>query len=436
MLKKVCNEQKNKRIHEILSKLAKRKDIRICSYDKGNGLAIVNTEDYNSKMYDILNDNSKFVMVPAEDDITKHPTVTEESRVYRYLCKYVKRYVSDNTYKYIMPSGSEPGRMYGTVKVHKVNKPMRPIISTIGSVSYNLAKYLDSIIKKQIDDTYMLKSTQHLINNINEHRNLFNDKNILVSFDVVSLFTNIPVDETIQMAADLVYRENSSNKPKYGKDVFIKLCKFATQGHFLFDNKIFKQVDGVSMGSPLAPTLANLFLSEMERNWHNEECSPIYYYRYVDDCICIFDDISKVECFKQFLNQQHPNLEFTSEVGGKNISFLDVNINMTNTVETSVFRKDTYTGLLLNFEANCPKQWQSGLVLGMINRAYIISSTWNIFHDEIQKILHIFKSNGYPENFVLNLIKDQNKIILFHFFVSQKTLKDSGKYWLKNLRES
>ena len=411
--KKVCNEDKNKRVHDVLRKLANRKDIRICAFDKGNGLVLINTDEYKSKMYEILNDKDKFEQVEVDSEICKHPTVTEENRVYRFLYKYVKKYVDEKTYKYIIPSGSEPGKMYGSVKVHKSNKPMRPIISTIGTATYNLAKYLDNIIKRHIDTKYMLRSTQHLIEKINEHSSTFNDKHILVSFDVVSLFTNIPVDETIQLAANLVYTNESSYKPRYGKDVFIKLCKFATSGNFLFDDRMFRQTDGVSMGSPLAPTLANLFLSELERNWFKESCSPVLYYRYVDDCICLFDNLDKVSRFQEFLNHQHPNLKFTSEIGGRNISFLDVNINIKDDVETSVFTKDTSTGLLLNFNADCPKQWHTGLVLGMLNRAFRIASNWNIFDNEVNKILQLFKSNAYPEKFILNLVKR----ILFYFYL-------------------
>ena len=119
----------------------------------------------------------------------------------------------------------------------------------------------------------------------------------------------------------------------------------------------------------------------------------------------LFDDLYKVSRFQEFLNHQHPNLKFTSEIGGRNISFLDVNIDIKDEVETSVFTKATSTGLLLNFNADCPKQWHTGLVLGMLNRAFRIASNWIIFDNEVNKILQLFKSNAYPEKFVLNLVK-------------------------------
>ena len=65
-------------------------------------------------MYEILNDRNKFELVQVHTEISKHPTVTEENRVYRFLYKYVKKHVDDKTYKYIMPSGSEPDRMFGS----------------------------------------------------------------------------------------------------------------------------------------------------------------------------------------------------------------------------------------------------------------------------------------------------------------------------------
>ena len=153
------------------------------------------------------------------------------------------------------------------------------------------------------------------------------------------------------MSLSRVNLGQSINKPAFGKDVFKKLCMFATSGQFLFDDKMFKQIDGVSMGSPLAPTLANLFLAEMEQTWIGIDCSPLYYARYVDDCICVFDNVSKIEKFHEFLNKQHSNLKFTVDIGGNSIAFLDVKINITDSVETIIFRKESFTNLLLNFEA-------------------------------------------------------------------------------------
>ena len=405
----------NKRLHRTLTNLAKMKNLKICSFDKGNGIVLVDADEYFNKLDVIINDTSKFKKVQVPDDLKKHPTIMEEGRLYRYLVKYVKRYITEDTYKYIMPSGSEPAKMYGTIKVHKTNAPARPIVSTRGSYNYNLAKYLDTIIKQHINKTYLLSSTAEFIDRIKEKQSVFNKNNVLVSFDVESLFTNVPVDEVINIAANLVYSSNSNNKPRYGKDVFIKLCKFATQGSFMYNDNMYTQTDGVSMGSPLAPTLANLFLAELEQGWMGEQFSPLFYSRYVDDCICVFDNVDKIHKFHEYLNRQHPNLKFTTEVGNNKLPFLDVFINTEDTLQTSIYRKDTYTGLLLNYNSVCPRQWKVGLINGMLHRAYTVSNCWEMFHNEVKNMTSIFQKNGYPrstvEKIVRNFLNKKNTVI-------------------------
>ena len=87
------------------------------------------------------------------------------------------------------------------------------------------------------------------------------------SLDVDSLFTNIPLDETIGICIDSLYKDDE-NTPKIPKDVFRNLLTVATkESFFMFNNKFYKQIDGVAMGSPLGPALANIFMCNFENKW-------------------------------------------------------------------------------------------------------------------------------------------------------------------------
>ena len=186
----------------------------------------------------------------------------------------------------------------------------------------------------------------------------------MVSFDVVSLFTNVPLNEVIDLACDYVYG-NDDEKPEYERKHFRKLLLYATSGEFLYRDRLFKQVDGVAMGSPLGPTLANLFMAHLEERWVEQACSPVTYFRYVDDIFCIFDnDKAHHNDFLEFLNSQHPNLSFTCEIGPKSLPFLDVMVDVDSGALTlGVFRKTTYTGLVMNFFSCCPMAWKKGLII-------------------------------------------------------------------------
>ena len=91
--------------------------------------------------------------------------------------------------------------------------------------------------------------------------------------------------------------------------------KLATEGMFLYRNRLYQQIDGVAMGSHLGPTLANYFLGVIECKLL-ENCSPLhpkFYRRYVDDVYCIFDSSQDYKAFLDILNSLHPNLRFTVE---------------------------------------------------------------------------------------------------------------------------
>ena len=100
----------------------------------------------------------------------------------------------------------------------------------------------------------------------------------MVSFDIESLFTNIPLNECIDLAVKYISEGNPGLKLKATE--LRNLFSLATTGtHFLFNGEFFEQVDGVAMGSPLAPVLANLFMGHHEKIWLENYNSDILFYR-------------------------------------------------------------------------------------------------------------------------------------------------------------
>ena len=132
----------------------------------------------------------------------------------------------------------------------------------------------------------------------------------MVSFDLESLFPNTPLAETINLAVDAIFKSNPNLK--ISKKDLKTLFEFATKGtHFSFDGDLYDQIDGVAMGSPLAPALANLFMSHYETKWlQNEKASDVLHYkRYVDDIFCLFKTENEVKKIYSFFNCQHPNIK-------------------------------------------------------------------------------------------------------------------------------
>ena len=209
------------------------------------------------------------------------------------------------------------------------------------------------------------------------------------------------MDETINLIAEKVYSEESAGVPPFPKKVFIKLLKFATSGMFLYNDKLYRQVDGVAMGSPLGPSLANFFLGHLEKKFFgNIGVNPKLYLRYVDDIFAVFDKDVPYDKFLSHINNQHPNIKFTVEKTINSLPFLDTEINIKgDNFESWVYRKPTNTGVVLNFNAICPLTWKKGLIFGALNRAKVICSNRELFLREVDKLRNMFWRNGYSISF-------------------------------------
>ena len=139
-------------------------------------------------------------------------------------------------------------------------------------------------------------------------------KKILVSYVVTSLFTNIPFQEIIDIAINLIFIHNLNLN--ITRKELKKLFYFATsQTHFIFNSKFYNQVDEVAMGSPLAPVLANIFMGFHKSKWLDEYNlnKPKFYLRYVDDILAVFDNEQDSLNFLDLLNNRHPNIKSTIE---------------------------------------------------------------------------------------------------------------------------
>ena len=114
------------------------------------------------------------------------------------------------------------------------------------------------------ESKYTIKDTKYFVEKIKKEH-IPND-HLLVSFDVKSLVTNVPLDQTIEIILNRVYKKNeiSTDMTKSEMKELLNLCTKSV--HFTFDGNIYVQNDGVAMGSPSGPVLANIFLVELERS--------------------------------------------------------------------------------------------------------------------------------------------------------------------------
>ena len=203
--------------------------------------------------------------------------------------------------------------MYGLPKIHKENVPLRPIISTVNSVNYKLASWLAHHLTPFLNKI----SGCHLINTIEftekiKNLNIYNKK--LVSFDVDSLYTNVPVSECLQLLEERLPILNANlNTLPLPCDIFIKLIKICVNDcNFSYNNKFFKQIRGLPMGSPISPIIANLFMEIFENNVLSDLSNSLIcnWFRYIDDVFAVVPDNTDITHLNNLLNSYHNSIKF------------------------------------------------------------------------------------------------------------------------------
>ena len=312
--------------------------------------------------------------------------------------------ISDEQFKKIAPTGSQPGILYGLPKIHKANVPLRPILSAIGTHSFNLAKFLVSLLHPISLSSYVIINSFSFIQELFS-LDLNTDDLVMASFDVTSLFTNIPLDETIQIILDQLFSTNRLFPGISRKELKDLLNLTVKDCHFVFNGKLYDQIDGVAMGSPLGPLFANIFLSHHEKIWLKNcptDFKPLFYRHNVDDSFILFKSREHIEPFLNYLNSQHPKINFTCEVeSNKMLPFLDITISQSNgSFITSVYPKPTFTSFFTNFESFLPVIYKKGLIYTILFRYLNICLWYSTFQEELAKFKSLLLQNGYPLWFI------------------------------------
>ena len=238
-----------------------------------------------------------------------------------------------------------------------------------------------------------------------------NDQDILVSYDVSSLFTNVPVNETIELLAEKAFKDDWFNR-EYNLNItkpdLIELLGIATKNQlFQFQGNLYEQVDGVAMGSPLGPLMANTFMCGIEEQLEIQNKMPAFYKRYVDDTLSKMPDATAASEFLSTLNEIHPSVSFTMELEDNNrLPFLGMEIIKNGSqLDTKVYKKPTDTGLLLHYQSHVDVKYKHSLLKTMLNRAFKLSSNWKLFHQECERLKETFARLQYPESLVETTIR-------------------------------
>ena len=386
---------------EALNSLKKDKSIIVCKADKGNAVVLLNKLDYINKMKSVLSDTKRFKQVNYENI----RNLDKFQKCLYYLKQ--KGSLKQEIYDRIRPSAAITPTLYGLPKIHKEDRSCRPVLASTDCYTYECASWLSEILSPQRQHPTNLKDTFEFVEQMQQVK--FKNNSIMVPFDVKSLFTNIPVDFVTDIILKEIYGSDSTKKV-YGmtKRQFRNLLVWTTKRTTLnFNGSFYEQIDGVGMGSPIAPAFADIFMNYVIEKTKKFNGQRDVFFRYVDDCRAVFPDFESAMLFYRRLNQIHKTAKFTYELeNNKQLPFLDVNVdNSKEKLEQSDCRKPAHTGLYNKWSSLAPTEYKVNLIRSLVNRAIKICSNRQLLFLECEKITKMLQQNGYPTKTIRNVIR-------------------------------
>ncbi|XP_046489072.1 uncharacterized protein [Neodiprion pinetum] len=365
-------------------------DLLFLKADKGNTTVVMNKQMYEDKMLQQLSNNNSYKVVRYD------LTCTLQQEVKKLTTDWSKsKLISDQLRRQIAKTDCLPLRAYGLPKIHKPDTPVRIIVSFTDSPTINLARFLSQCIGNNIvPPLSRVRDSFALINAIRDFR--LPPDHILVSLDVVSLFTNVPQDLAIN-AVRQRWHQLVDEIPVPLNELLKALHICFKAAIFKFNHNIYAQTYGLPMGSPLSPILSDLVLDDLEQYCLNKlDFKPSFFFRYVDDIITAVPSDKVAEMLSVF-NSFHPRLQFTSELESNHrISFSDVLIiNDNQFIKTDWFHKATWSQRYLNYHSHHPRSYKIGTINCLVDRAIRLSSME--FHKKnLSLIQQVLSKNDYP----------------------------------------
>nr|VZH89098.1 unnamed protein product [Spirometra erinaceieuropaei] len=318
-------------------------------------------------------------------------------------------------------------RSYGLPKVHKQGVPLCPIVSLRGTPNFGLSKWLyQRLCFLTKDSEWTVKSAEEFLTRI-KHLEVEADE-VMLSFDVISLFTSIPPALAIDTIDDFLREKYDETDQQLKRAHIIELLELRLKTFFTFNGQVYEQKKGTPMGSPLSGLIAEAVLQRLEQ----QVCSwypPKFWARYVDEMFFVIKR-SEVKDFKALLNSIFRDIQFTMEEEVNNqFPFLDEQVTRLTDgkIRTTVYRKATNTRRILHFRSNHPVGHKRSCVRILSQRVQTHCSDDSGRKEVVNYLQALFKANGYPKSFIRNCLKKP------HF---ERSSGEKPKFWLSIPRRS
>ena len=423
--------------NQALLSLKNDDSIVIKEADKGGAVVIMDRDYYKDKIDSMLSDINYYQVV---DEKREHEVI---QKVQEYATQYLQsEELSNKESEFLSTFEVRSSQFYGLPKVHKsqeilraisdqnaqcieVLRPndlkFRPIVGGPQCATHRLSNFLDIILKPIATgvDSY-IRDTPDFLNKLPSQ---VQTDDILVTFDVTALYTNIPHDLGIE-AISYWYDKCKHLLPRnFSKDLIIQGVKLVLENNtFKFDGKTYWQHKGTAMGTKIAPTYATLVLGYLEQKLYSSVQQNMSvqtadyirsnWQRFLDDCFIIWKrQLGDLQIFCQLVNELHEDLEFIKNESMSNLPFLDVMvIKKGNTIETDIYHKATDTRRYLPFNSCHPRHTKQNIPYCLARRVAMVVSDIQTRKNRLNELQQDLQKCGYPKTLTGNAIKKFQRV--------------------------
>lgn len=358
--------------------------------DKNLGLAILTKTAYQDMVMRHLNDKTTYeVHEGGKERLVRQINarmLTLKYRVTPHLTPQEEKHLNHNwqhriPFFHCLPKIHKPGPIQG-----------RPIVGAVNWYTTPSSKILDRRLQPLLaTQTSVIVSSSQLLQ-VLQTDTLPKHQRLLVTMDVTSLYTNIRLETLRKILAE-------STDP-----TLVHLLDFVTNNnYFQFDETIYRQKEGIAMGTNAAVQLANLYLAKLLDPHIRSYPSVSTYARYIDDIFLLFDgNEQELGDLEAFANTLIPGIKLTMAYSAKSIPFLDVLITLDNfgALHTSLYRKPMNRFLYIPYHTCHPQATLRGYIYGELLRFKRICSTKDAFSEAALHFYGCLLTRNYPRSFL------------------------------------
>ena len=397
-LRKTHSTRRNINREEIqaLAELKRDSSKVIIPDDKGVALVVMDKPDYITKAQDLLDDKRTYKEIPTD------PTNKLKTKLISLLKKIkADGGIEEQLYKKMYPTGAVAPKFYGLPKIHKGDIPLRPIASSRGSISYEVAKELSRILRPLVGKyPHHIKNTGDFVQQVRGIT--LKPTECITSYDVSALFTSVPIESAItitrkKLEMDQELHLRTTMKVEHVTSL-LEFCLKTT--YFQFQGRFYEQLHGAAMGSPISPIVANLYMEDFETKAISSAVHPpSIWKRFVDDTFVVIESSRKEE-FLDHINNLNPNIQFMTEDAKTDgsLPFLDTLIHKQpdNSLSTSVYRKPTHTDLYLQWNSHHHLSAKYSVINTLRHRAKTVCSNHHLLEEEEKHVNRDLSNCRYP----------------------------------------